>query len=89
VKRINGRLYASVAEYGDHQEVTHVTVQNWLRLGHIEGYRVKGIRGVLIDIEAADAELAKLPPTVVRPGRKAFGPKARIKNIAVIVEEAS
>ncbi len=62
------RRLVSIQQYADHREQHRRTIDNYLERRYIRGYRVRGVRGVLIDLDEADAALAKLPTYLVRTG---------------------
>lgn len=65
----------------DHLSVTEQTVRNYIRRGFFPAYRVRGHRGLMVDLAEADKALGALPLTVARPGRTAYGPRARIIDL--------
>jgi hypothetical protein len=59
--------------------VTPLTVMNWLKAGHIIGYRLPGRRSLVFDLDQV-AEAVAVTPSM-RPPSKDYGPKARIVEL--------
>jgi excisionase family DNA binding protein len=86
------RRLATFEQTGRHRGVSERTVRNWLGRGHFRGYKVPGIRAVLLDLDEVDAALTKLPASKVRSGSGFgfYGPNAVIVDLppqAIITDD--
>jgi hypothetical protein len=53
--------------------VTERTARNWASAGHLKLYRVAGVKGVVVDVNEADAALDRLEKQgKIRPGYGKF-----------------
>lgn len=75
------RRLVSLEQFSRHMEVSTRTTRNWLSRGYFPGYRVPGARGVVIDLDEAEAAIRRLPSTIVRPGFGSYGPDADIRTL--------
>lgn len=82
------RPLATQQKAAAHFQVTDKTIPNWITNGLITGYRMPGARAIRVDIDEIERVMRSIPTTVARPGTKAFGPKARIRNV-VLAEPAA
>lgn len=57
------------------------TIRRWLGEGYITGYRT-GPRSILVDLNEIDLRLRTMPASKMSDGRKPYGPKSRIVNVA-------
>ena len=71
------RRLATVAEVATYMDVTERTIRNWISRGLLPAYRVRGTRGVRLDLREVD-RAAKLIPAVAQP---TFRPSARITDL--------
>lgn len=77
-------------QFSRHMSVSERTVRNWISEGHFPAYRVPGVRGVVVDLDDAEAAIRRLPSTKVRPGFGSFGPNADIRTLnqrPIVVED--
>lgn len=70
--------------------VTTRTVRNWIAAGHFPVYRMKGHRGVLIDLDEASEAINRIrTPQQAGPARrKGYGSRADVRTLrprAVVV----
>lgn len=61
--------------------VVERSIRNYIGAGHFPAYRVRGVRGVMVDLDEVDAAMRKLPARVARPGYGQYGPKATIVDL--------
>lgn len=61
------------------------TIRRWLGEGYLTGYRV-GPRSILVDLNEIE-RLFRTMPGKARDGRKPYGPKSRIVNLAQSVTD--
>lgn len=63
-----------------HRKVDPSTVRNWIRRGWVTAYRMPGGVRLYVDLDLMDAELAALPPGMLRP-RPTYPPEARVLDL--------
>jgi hypothetical protein len=84
------RRLGSFAQAGAEHHVSERTMRNYLGKGYFKAYRMRGISGVLLDLDEVDAALKKLPKRLAKAGLGSYGPKAEIVDLppqAVIVND--
>ena len=83
------RRLGPVDLYARHRQQHRRTIDNYLHHGYIKGYRMPGVRALLIDFDEADAALAALPPTKVRAnyGSRGNAEIVQLPARAVVVEQ--
>ena len=75
----------------DRLGVSERTIRNYIGHGYITAYRVRGARGILVDLDDVERAMQLLPARAARASKQAYGPKARIVVLAprpVVVDGA-
>lgn len=70
-------------DYAHYRGVDQSTVRNWIAQGYFPAYRAPGARGILVDLDEAEAALAKLP-NVGRPYAR-YGANAKIIDLTKVM----
>ncbi len=68
-----GRRLGKLKHLAAHRGVSERTTRLWANKGYLTLYKVKGVAGVVIDLDEADAALDALPPGALRPTYGTFG----------------
>jgi hypothetical protein len=75
------RRWGTFAHAAREQGVSERSVRNYLAKGYFPAYRMRGIKGVLLDLDEIEAAMRKLPSRLAKAGVGAYGPKAVILEI--------
>lgn len=70
---LSGRRLGTLRHLATHRSVSERTARNWASAGYLRLYKIKGVAGVLVDLDEADAALDALPPGTIRPTYGTFG----------------
>ncbi len=68
-----GPRWATLKMLATYRRVSDRTARNWAKAGYLRLYRIKGVVGVVVDLNEADAALDALPPGTIRPNYGTFG----------------
>jgi hypothetical protein len=84
------RRLGSIAQAANEQSRSERTLRNYLAKGYFPAYRMRGVHGVLLDLDEVDAAISKLPKRLSKAGFGSYGPKAVILDIPpqVIISDA-
>jgi hypothetical protein len=63
----------SFAQAAKEQDVSERTMRNYLAKKYFRGYRMRGIHGVLLDLDEVDAALRLLPRRLAKAGFGSYG----------------
>ena len=66
----------------DRHGVSERTIRNYIGQGYFPAYRVRGARGILVDLDEVEHAMRMLPARSARASKQAYGPKARIVILA-------
>lgn len=80
------RNLATIPQYARRRGQNERTIRNYIGKGYFAVYRLGGFKGVLIDVDEADAALAKIPSAQVRRNYGHFGPNANVIDLSRRVE---
>ncbi len=78
--------YVTQQDAAKHFGVHPRTIRNWIARGLITGFRLPGARAIRVNLIEVEHMLMIVPTTTARTPSKAFGPRARIVNVAQVVE---
>ena len=67
------RRLGTLKHLAAYRRVSERTARNWAKAGYFPLYRMKGIAGVVVDLDEAEAALDALPPGAIRPNYGTFG----------------
>ena len=84
------RRLGSFEQAAAEHQVSSRTMRNYLGRGYFKAYRIRGVRGVLLDLDEVDAAMRRLPRKLGKAGFGSYGPKAEIIDLpprAVIVND--
>jgi hypothetical protein len=76
------RRLGNFEQAAQEQGCTQKTVRNHLARGHFNAYRMRGVRGVLLDLDEVDQAMRDMPKKYWS-GRARYGPNAVIIDIPV------
>lgn len=75
------RNWATIPQYARKRRQNERTIRNYIGKGYFPVYRTAKSKGVLIDVDEADAALAKIPSARARNSYGEFGPNAKIIDV--------
>lgn len=78
--------FSTVDQVAAYLQITPKSVRNYVRDGRIPAYRIPGLRGIRLRLDEVDRELRLIPAGRIRLPRNAFGPNARITELAPVRE---
>jgi len=77
------RRWATLPMYARHRGRSERVVRLWARKGYLTLYRTAGYRGVIVDMDEADAALSALADKgLIRPDHGTFGGQV-IRNVVI------
>ncbi len=79
------RRLGTLKHLAAYRRVSERTARNWAKAGYFPLYRMKGVPGVVVDIDEADAALDALPPGKIRANYGQFGGQT-VRHLVTEVE---
>lgn len=71
----------SLSKAAAHLKVSEKTVRNYIGRGFFPAYRLRNVRGVVVDLDEVTRSMALIPARRARGGRPQYGPRARIVDL--------
>ncbi len=77
--------WGTLTHLARHRNVSERTARLWAQKGYLNLYRIRGVRGVVVDLDEADRMLNALPPGTIKPGWGTFGGQI-VRNLVTEVK---
>ena len=75
------RKLVTPSQFGQAMGVTERTVRRYIGEGYFTAYQMPGVRGVLVDLDEAEAAMRKIPGRRAKAGLGSYGPRAKIVRL--------